>query len=138
MKLMELFNSTYKYQTTAGPGSFQASFNTDDGSLIKFKSSRFDGNWEISFTSSDENGDRTYDATNRGDAFKIMATIKAIIEEFLETSNPKSVYWTGEMDSGHAKLYSRMMANFRHPNYDASERQGKNGSFKVFTLTRKA
>lgn len=125
MRLFELFDKIAPYEKTfEGSVTTQYSFETSSGELyvVSFKTiTAYDPRqWygkyenitehsvEISFS---KMGPSSYQihVTNTGDSFEVMATVLNIIEEYLQTNTPPSLFFTGRRDEGgRTKLYDRL------------------------------
>jgi len=74
--------------------------------VVEFKNLYYNGPlWTIAFL---RNG--TFDLTGTGDAQKVMATVMAIIREFIRERNPRMISFEGKnMEQSRNKLYPRLM-----------------------------
>lgn len=114
MLLNELLKSSYNVEyDTSEPGEFYASFLTEDKREIKLAAVSLGPfeSWEVDFGVIGSDGSMDWNVTNKGDAFKIFATIIEILKNFLTKSKPKSFYFTAKEPS-RKKLYQTMMDRF--------------------------
>lgn len=120
MRLNELLKTAYDIEYEIHDVEFYATFKTEDDQDFKFSSVSLGPfrTWETDFSLRTKGGDIRWDITNKGDAFKIFATIIKILDNFLVKEKPKSFYFTAKEPS-RRKLYQTMMVRFlkNHPEY---------------------
>ncbi len=117
MILDEVFQQAYPWKWTQNSKDFvEAHFELDGGGEVildieHFKSS---ATWDLEFSRKGEGDVGDADkygsghTTGQGDAFRIFATVKEIIQAFVKEHNPNRIVFAGH-ESNRQKLYSRML-----------------------------
>jgi len=113
--LREVMDKPYSYDLKTAGGQWVAKFKTDARDLFKIKIDRetYDDDeedeWNVIF--SDE---ALYDGigiTNKGDQFRVFATVFDVISEFLKKIKPSAFTFAAKEDSRN-KLYSMMIKKY--------------------------
>lgn len=145
--LFESFNSSYPFQVIEDDDQFVfVSFKTEDGSDVRMEMSMeglsaYPGMWNIEFSR-----DNRYGITEKGDAFRIFATVLKIIEWLIRTREVTGLSFYAdkamnldspnlEKNESRSKLYKRMVNRFSSKYGFRSKIKEKRDSTS-FTLTR--
>jgi hypothetical protein len=119
MKIFEVFDSPYSAELgRAGPrGDYEVEVTLPDGSYLHILFERFSpSNYIVQFSKN-----RSYDATNEGDAYKIFSTVLKVIIEFVKKVQPNEVTFGADKENGdpdiktatgRVKLYDRMVKKY--------------------------
>lgn len=105
----EALDSAYPYEGNAIGGKYF--FTTDSGIEYKVYFSGMDL-VEIAFSSSEDSGNTWKSTlTGTGDSLKVMGTVIAIVQEYVEVQQPDALYFTADNDEpSRVKLYKRFAA----------------------------
>ena len=98
MNLFELLTSTYPYKLEKGRYGWDGTFKTADGhdiNLVAALSGQFEGLMEVEF-SRVINGSSTHNVNNKGDAYKILATVIRMMKEIVKKAGPDYVYFVAD------------------------------------------
>lgn len=151
MRIDELVGSPYKYfQAGKTASAWKYAFQTSTGVLYTVVV-EMNKPWlaEIGFSAKSSVGSKfTTKATGTGDAFKVMATIKAIVQDFIKayvaqhSKPPRIISFAGASDEPtRLKLYDKLanspdswMPNnqYRYKLHRTAEKDG----YKVYLLVR--
>jgi hypothetical protein len=116
MILQEIFDSTYEYEVKLDHrGIYLVEFRDKDGRYIEveFSKSKDQDIWLIEFTR-----DGSVVATGEGDAPKILSTVAAITQEFIDKKTPAFlVFSASKHDRARASVYRRMIMRKVLPYY---------------------
>lgn len=156
MRLDELIGTPYKYfQAGRQPTAWKWAFQTDTGVLYTVVvEMNKPGHAEFGFSAKAPGEEKfTTKATGTGDAFKVMATIQAIVSDFLNAyikkhrEPPQVLAFAGSLEEpSRLKLYSRLARNpdswIPNPpagvdsySYKLAKEYDHDG-YRVFALTR--
>ena len=145
MKLSEILDEALdkplSYNVTLNSSKYWiAEFKVDDR-LIQFEAERIGGGWDIIFGEMDQRDGEYTDGmktkkTGKGNEFKIFATIKALLDQFIEDKKPIML----SMDShkgepSRAKLYQRMISKNLPPGWKM-ERDESHPTYTTFVLKK--
>jgi hypothetical protein len=115
--LRELLNTVLPYDVTVDEGDrWRAEFQAGDRT-IRFSAEAFDDdNWEVSFGERRE-GDPSWqlsmDVTGSGQATAVLATVAAILRDFVQERSPDSIAFTSEKsDRSRTSVYARILRRF--------------------------
>ena len=115
MKLNEVLNKPYNVELRTAGSQWIAKFETDAGDLFKIRidnKGHDDENQEWSAIFSDESvGLDGIGITNKGDQFRVFATVFDVIEKFLKKVKPHSFTFVAKEESRN-KLYSMMIKKY--------------------------
>lgn len=92
MRLYELFDKKYNWSWSKETGDhLKAEFETSSGDRVLVTFENIEGFWEISFKRGD-----SVKVTGEGDPYAIFATVKDILQEFIEKFEPESFSFSAE------------------------------------------
>jgi|10_taG_2_1085330.scaffolds.fasta_scaffold01298_2 hypothetical protein len=116
MKLNEVMNKPYKYELRTAGSQWIAKFKTDARDLFKVKIDNKDSDddeeqeWSVIF-SDEGSGLQGMGITNKGDQFRVFATVFDVISKFLKKVKPASFTFAAKEESRN-KLYSMMIKRY--------------------------
>lgn len=123
---------------------FSADFKVNDR-LISFIASRIDDApdrnagdiWELEFSELGKNGDlNSHKLTGKGGEFVVFATLKKIIETFVDNFKPKKMTFTAnKAEPSRVSAYEKMFSRFKIPNYTFSK-DAESNTYQEFKLVR--
>lgn len=122
LEFNESLNTPYPYKWfTKTNAEGYARFTSDNDSVIHFHIYLDEaGGYTIDFTAT-ANGKSTFELTNRGDAFRVMATIIKILEEYIKKYRKGASYFrfsadkSSSSDNGRTNLYKRLFKKYTPP-----------------------
>ena len=151
--ITEVFNNPFKFRVQGGDkkSSFYA-FNSSEGDviLVKFFQNNYRDpslgtpalaprSFEVSFTNNTKNlaagpENNPSDVTNRGEAFRIFATLGIIIEDFIKKMKPDAIIFFSKA-ANRSKLYKAMLKKTKIPKYTTSS--SGSSTNKAFIIIQK-
>lgn len=133
MRLFELANNPYPFVISKSNGEYlEHSFKTEAGTkyLVGLSTIGREGEQriEIDFSVLQSSGHTTSLQTNTGDAYRVFATVKAVLDSYFHSSqrfNPEGIEYI-EMradtdEPSRIKLYNRMMPKLVIPGFELDE-----------------
>lgn len=117
MLLTEVFQQPYPWKWTKEHKDFvEAHFSLDDGGeiFVDIEYFRDSATWDLEFSRKGESEVGNVDkygagfTTGQGDAFRVFATMKEIIQSFVRKHNPTRIVFAAN-ETNRQKLYSRML-----------------------------
>jgi hypothetical protein len=117
--LTEAFSKPYFWDwAMQTPKKYTAKFSTDDAVIgVRMEEKPTGGDdvfWTFAFiTLRGAKGKSDIDNLNNFDAFRTLATVIEIFQEFLKKVEPDQVVFSGKKSDGKSKLYTRMLRKFR-------------------------
>ncbi len=97
---------------------------------------------DVGFTDQTDKEKPTVGMTGKGDAFRVFATVGAIVKEYVNATKPDFLTFSGkESETGRVKLYDMIAKNIGRylPDYELSKSRsvhGSGGSDKTYTFRR--
>ena len=145
MTLHELLNEALDrplpYDVTLSSSKYwTAEFKVEDR-LIQFEAERIGGGWDIIFGEMEQRGGGYTDGmktkkTGKGNEFEIFATVKAILDRFIEEKKPIMLSLDSHKgEPSRAKLYQRMIAK-NLPAGWKMERDESHPTYTTFVLKK--
>lgn len=116
MRLLELFDQAYPFQwTRQDDDHWEAHFNMEDGSrvnltLMSSDQEKYENDWWVEFNRGNMSKGKSETAiiSGEGDAYKMFATVGAMLKSFVDQQKPDELFFTAEEDS-RQKLYARLI-----------------------------
>lgn len=135
--LSEALNTIYPSEITSDSADdYNASFTTSaDVNYVVHIEEVGDGEAEVQFYNTDVEQHKSQLITNTGDAFAVLATVIAVIQQYIKKYRPTQIEFTAEEPS-RAKLYSALSKRLASimPEYNFTERDL--GSQIVFSFIK--
>lgn len=107
--LDESLTSVYPYERSMDG----AAFRVDDGGTVFVQFDELDSKtydfWTVSFYKETASHRRTFDQTNEGDAFKILATVLDITRGWVNRVKPEVLLFSAERKRGRLSVYKHMI-----------------------------
>lgn len=142
-KVSEVLDNPYTFTMHAGDfGDYDFSAELDDGTMLHIEITREKSpeSWSVQF-----HRDNTQDISGAGDAFRIFATVMAVIEQFIGMEEPRRISFLVEKieadrdAASRIKLYNRLVQRYASNwGYDAKIQDSHNGRNVSYVLTRKS
>lgn len=111
MQLLELLTSTYPFELTKGRYGWDGTFKTKDGhdvNLVMASSTEWPGVMEVEFNRPVK-GAEAHAINNKGDAFKIFATVIAMMKQVVTKERPDYIYFLADKkEQSRIDLYQAM------------------------------
>ena len=118
-ELDEVANQPYRYMLTKKlPDARQYIFQTDSGTKFQVFFSLLDTGSEkvadVGFADQTDKDNPTIGVTGKGDAFRVFATVGAIVKEYVNSVKPDFLSFNGKtQDPGRIKLYDMIAKNVK-------------------------
>jgi hypothetical protein len=151
MKIVEILDKAVDYSVTDRTKTFfQAEF-VSNGRIIKFDADlEYDytdaddeaaeqrGVWAIAFVQKDpRGGPGRWDVTKGGKEFEVFATIRKIIEEFINEYDPKKIKFTSDKDeSNRGQLYYKLFSKLLPPGYSLKKDDSSSRVWDKFEVVK--
>ena len=141
--IKEALDKPLPYEVTLRSNKYwQAEFKVGNR-LIQFEAERIGGGWDIIFGEMEQREGGYSDGmktkkTGKGNEFQIFATVKAILDKFIEEKNPIMLSLDSHKgEPSRAKLYQRMIAkNLPSGSYYYTLKTGNSSSTKRMVLVK--
>ena len=134
MKVMEIFNQGYDWKwLTQGLRAKEAEFVTDDNSTVVVRFESFvEGVWKMQFNRTDpQTGQSTLTLTGTGDAFKILATVRDIVADFISNTEDVDTLLTAvdKTEMSRYGVYKQMFTKNKPPGWDVIGTEGNDYTY---------
>jgi len=146
MKLFEILDKSLEYEWEYdGPDEKVAGFTTPDGMQYRAGFDKMnplseprEDIWEMSFSMRNADFGKGSSITNTGNEFLVFATIRKMIEEFIASAKPKTIWFTAKEPS-RVKLYDKFALLFKRAGWSLESETPQSGIHsgeKLYFFTR--
>ena len=141
--ITEVFNNPFDFKLDPSQISFgdAYTFKTENDDLIVVEFIQANKNdlpdfapnsYELTFSNDSDTSTGSFDLSNRGEAFRIFATIGKIIPQFIKLRKPDAVIFSSAK-ANRSKLYSSLVKKLKIPKYSIAV-STRGGTGKFFTI----